>query len=591
MGLSLRISLLLLVAGLFCDNTAHAFHQDDRLLQQDDCGATLGTVTADQLRQVGRRYIDSLLTAANQDQDLLDPTFGVLFQTVVNDVQVMKMCGSCESVNFDFFQEDRLFPSYHFNYCDSEATLWNSTHSSLVLLPIDPTTGQVFDFVRLRTFVSLTESRLAFNTAPTLTDLVGTMEEATAAPVFGAPALSEDVLFSFLTDYLPGMMAASSGSVTIFPDQTGYGESRAFQNRTTFYPYGYQQAAVVAYFATEYYLKNTTLGCTLLDKAIQVQGNGDGGFAAPFVGDAFRRFGIQILNVYAAGPPLDLESFLVDSLAALDLGDTDSPVRDEQFILAAFSYSAETPGYINTGTGQTLLAPEVREPIVAALSSVRQGQLSAALPDNLADIITPDLLELFRNASEFQMESRPCDDSSLDAELCQQIVFGSAWRVLTGEVARLNIPIELCYSPQDSWLSARQFPDEIFQDTVDVSTFRGPIGLEDLAPFGDHEQSLRLCSLSPMLFYTLEGHRPTAVEDWGNYMPVLDEAESAVCLASRPVPTASPTIASPTTSPSIPTTTEPTLTPTVTPPDSAVAKSQYTLAAALVGAFALMLVL
>jgi hypothetical protein len=305
-------------------------------------------------------------------------------------------------------------------------------------------------------------------------------------------------------------MAASSGSVAIFPDKTGYGESRATQNRTTFYPFGYQQAAVVSYFTVEYYVRDSTQGCTLLDKAVMVQGNGDGGFAAPFVGDAFRRFNFQILNVYAAGPPLDLETFLLDSIAALDADassfgttiNSDTQLRDELLLLAAFSFSVETTGFNNTGTGLTLLssAGTIRDDIVGALSNantLQEGELSAMLPENLAEILNPNILELFRNAVQFQ-EGRPCN-GGIEPELCREVLLASAWRVLTGEVARLTIPIELCYSAQDTLLSVRQFPGEIFADQ-DVTTYVGPTGLDQLAPVGNHELSLRLCSLSPMLF-------------------------------------------------------------------------------------------
>jgi cell division septation protein DedD len=368
----------------------------------------------------------------------------------------------------------------------------------------------------------------------------------------------------------------------------------ATQNRTTFYPLGYIQAAVVAYFTLEYYIRDSTMGCLLLDKAIMVQGNGDGGFAAPFVGDAFRRFGFQILNIYAAAPPLDLENFLLDSVDIMDAGtaNSDTQLRNELFLLAA-----STPGFVKTGTEFSLLSATVREGIVGALSNNPQGELSAILPAELADILNPDLLELFRNANELRIAS-PCE--GIESEVCTEISQASAWRVLTGEVARLNIPIELCYSTEDTLLSARQFPDEIFADAdQDVTTFAGPTGLDQLVPSGDHALSLRLCSLSPMLFYTLNGHRPVAVEDRGDFMPGLDDEQLQACPATRtesvPSPSSptmpSPTIPSPTMpSPAMPSPTEATPAPSPSP-HSAATKKQYTLAATLVGASALMLVL
>jgi hypothetical protein len=389
-------------------------------------------------------------------------------------------------------------------------------------------------------------------------------------------------------------MAASSGTVAIFPDKTGYGESRATQNRTTFNHVSYQQAAIVSYFTVEYYVRDSTEGCTLLDTAVMVHGNGDGGFAAPFVADTIRRFpNFQILNVYAAGPPLDLETFLLDSIATMDanVANSDTQLRDELFLLAAFSFSAETPGFNNTGTEFSLLSAAVRDDIVGALSSTgSQGDLSGVLPDNLANILNTDTLALFRNANELKVE-RPCGDGNTEQSLCREVLRASTWRVLTGEVARLRIPIELCYSDGDTLLSANQFPDRNFVD-ADVTVFAGPTGLNELAPAGDHEMSLRLCSLSPMLFYSLNGHRPVKIVDRGNFMPALEGAQLQECPATRLDVTLEPSLA-PGSTPMPSVSPSPTISrsPSMPSPTSAVAKKEYTLAATLGGAFALMLAL
>ena len=213
MGPSLWIcSSLLFLTGLLCDQTASASLQDDlqhadtrsRLLQQASCGDTLGTVAADQVRAVGRTYLNALISAELQAETpgIVDATANVLFQTAVNDFTVMKMCGSCESMVRDFFDDNgRVFPNYHFTYCSDSAYGWDSLHSMLVLLPLDPDTGEIFDQARLRSFISLTQSRLDFGTAPTEIDLVGTMQAATSG--FG---VSEDALLPFLTEYLAGMV-------------------------------------------------------------------------------------------------------------------------------------------------------------------------------------------------------------------------------------------------------------------------------------------------------------------------------------------------------------------------------------------------
>jgi hypothetical protein len=216
MLLSIRISslfLFLTAALLLTDKTALGLLQADdllhagsvdRLLQQASCGETLGTITADQVRTVGRTYLDTLLGEELQAQEpgILDQTAVVLFQTVVHDVTVMKMCGSCETLIRLFYNDNnRVFPNYHFRYCSETDYGWESIHSSLVLLPLDPATGQLLDEVRLRTLISLTSSRIDFDKAPTEIDLVGTMQAATS----DSP-LAAEVLLPFLTEYLVGMV-------------------------------------------------------------------------------------------------------------------------------------------------------------------------------------------------------------------------------------------------------------------------------------------------------------------------------------------------------------------------------------------------
>jgi hypothetical protein len=217
MGPSLRMySSLLFLTGLLCGNTALASLQDDllhvdtrsRLLLQASCGDTLGTVTAEQVRTVGRTYLNTLISSELQAETpgIVDQTANVLFQTAVNDFTVIKLCGSCETLIREFFDDNgRVFPNYHFTYCANTAYGWDSLHSMLVLLPLDPDTGELFDQARLRSFISLTQSQLNFGTAPTEMDLVGTMQAATSGS-----GLSEDALLAFLTDYLAGMVRTSA---------------------------------------------------------------------------------------------------------------------------------------------------------------------------------------------------------------------------------------------------------------------------------------------------------------------------------------------------------------------------------------------
>jgi hypothetical protein len=538
-------SLVLLLFGVSSIATAvdpffeNLLNMDDRRLQKAACGETLGIVSAEKIAIAGRLYIESLLTPELQAQDILDATVGVLFQTAVSDCRVVKLCGSCESVVRLFFEESRRFPNYHFQYCGANDYGWGALHSSLVLMPLDPLTGELPDIVNLRTMINLKETRLNLDSAPTEANLVQTMAALTNAT-------NPNTVLNFFADYLVGMLHASSGSVVVFPDGPGYGENAPTQNRTTFSPKAYQQSAVVSFLTMEYYLKYLTDFCTLADRTVTIYGAGDGGAAAPFVGDVFRRFGYRILKVFSASPILDLETFLMDAIASYDAGES-SRRLNEMVLLAAYTYSANTPGLNNTGS-TPLLSASYQDILVSAMSAPVPGRyedIIGLLPTDVAKIFNPSILQLFREAGG----SRPCSTGS-EQELCQEILEASAWRVLEGDVARLIFEIELCYSEDDTLLSANQFPSKIFESTVNaqllVTTFQGPKGLPGLAPVGGHTQSLGLCSVSPMLFLALDGHRPDVLKDRGNYQaPFTDDqldfcAEGQKTVSPAAVPTLSP---------------------------------------------------
>ena len=65
-----------------------------------------------------------------------------------------------------------------------------------------------------------------------------------------------------------------------------------------------------------------------------------------------------------------------------------------------------------------------------------------------------------------------------------------------------------------------------------------PIGLDSLAVTNqDHATAVQLCTVAPLLFLTLDGHRPVNMEAWSNFAPPMTSEESLQCSAAGTPPT------------------------------------------------------
>lgn len=328
---------------------------------QRNCGELIGIVTADEIKTLGKihllPYYDSLYAGI---EDRFNASYGVIYDVpAVYDIAVYKVCSSCEEIDTIYYEEQELLPGYHTTtYCNqTDSAIYDIVHSSLTFVPIvegstDASNIQFPPNVHLRAFLSLRPTHDTNDRTPTvyfpknisqyMNDMYHPYETSLASTIMASSTIvasksgdtsasysSSDAtnqeLRQFIVEYLPAMLAASSGSIGIIPDYLGFGESYRKTNRTILNKQSYEVAGVVSFLGTKFWLRsNDAAGCgstssgrTLLDMtAITIQAMEDGSFGATFLSIALQRFGLRSTSVFLAAGPLDLELFWTDTITA-----------------------------------------------------------------------------------------------------------------------------------------------------------------------------------------------------------------------------------------------------------------------------------
>jgi WD40 repeat protein len=201
------------------------------------------------------------------------------------------------------------------------------------------------------------------------------------------------------------------------------------------------------------------------------------------------------------------------------------------------TYSSEIPGLANTGTEQLALAPEWRNAsdfdrnIIAWTESpgllTRQEIGARMLSVFVPDIFNADYLDLVRQAraanvsfacnSEFVVEN-------VTDKLCETINSLS----LLDVVADLDIPLQFCYSADDTVVSSRVYTDvdiNVFANP-NVTLYGGPLNV--LPVSGDHSSAVVLCSVAP-----LERFLNVDAADRPNLISPLTGDQAAMCALSK----------------------------------------------------------
>jgi hypothetical protein len=212
--------------------------------------------------------------------------------------------------------------------------------------------------------------------------------------------------------------------------------------------------------------------------------------------------------------------------------------------LSAFAFSSENPGLANSGTEQLALAPEWRvtgdfdrdviswfeSPAPLTTEEIGLRMLSI----NVTDILNADYLDLVRQARAADV-SFACDSEfvleNVTDKLCEAINGAS----LVNVVANIDIPLQLCYSKDDTVASPRVYSDSdinIFGN-ANVKKYAGPLGI--LTVRGDHYDTVSLCSVAPM-----ERFLDVKSADRANSISPLMGEHAAVCALSKTAPSTAP---------------------------------------------------
>lgn len=494
------------------------------------CRQSLGVIQAETVRNIGRQLLSKHMSGTP-----LEKSMEIIFRPIQYDLQVVMLCASCRDHDRWYWElGGKKFPGYHAKYCGSNTTYYNSAHSSLVFLPLDPATNEPFSGVKLRTFFTMAGT-------PTKPGQVPTEE----FPVENLH-LYNNLDTRFLTTYLPGLVGASSGSIALFPDPAGTATSRNTVPRTVFHLSNYERVTAISYLALQKYVLESSLGCTKVDDKVVMYGNDDGAYGITYATQVLQRFNIDSLTTFVQAGPLNLEKLLVNvvknEVAA------SSSILHEWMQLAGYTFSSNLPGIANTNSDQPLFNEQWSAAVQEAFGKDGDGVVPnppgnpiTYLHNNMRSILNLD-------------EKSPCSTRPFN-KACQAILQASAYPVLLGNTDRLwAFPVHFCYSEKDEVVDIQQLYDpEFFLDDNLQSLWKNythPAGFDALfvSEASNHRETLELCSIEPLLFYTLQGHLPTALEDRANYRPRLtaEELSNAACDAVSTLPPVNPSDPTPT---------------------------------------------
>lgn len=604
------------VAATVQEDERHLNHQHRHLQEQQEqrgCGEAIGIVTVQDVRNAGRALLAPLVSP-----DLLERSLEIMFLSVVYDTTIVKLCGSCQS-HADWYFYDRggiTFPGYHKTYCSANGVEFNENLSGLALLPRIPSTDsgsgssvyeQLPNAVKLRTFLSLPRTNANVQSVPTVefpSNFTNTNNSNDTSSLFTT---------TFLSTYLPGMVAAASGAVALFPDYPGTGSSSVDDNgsssssnhaaRTIFQLKSYEQATAVSFLALQKHIWDKTGFCSALDmEAATIYGADDGAFAAVAATQVLQRFGVRSLTTFLAAGPLHLELVLQQSILSEDEVDTTATtpavsVLDEWIYLSAFSFSSinSTGGVSNiaSGEGYSLAAPEWQQPLKDVYGTKTGGNESttttASLPQPATTVLNADLVSLYKEYIEeygIVNATSPCNqtiwgeelpgtddttvvvtnsssgggsvilgettnvsssgiDSDATMAICRAVVEASVYPLLLGQTDRMwAYNLSVCYSETDEVVSPLHYEHTSLNNgdktgNLDViqlqslwNRYTQPLGLDALQVITghDHDTTLQLCTVAPILFFTLQGHKPDNSIDHGNLMTPLSAEELARCV-------------------------------------------------------------
>lgn len=544
-------------------NTAYSLKDDQhnflRQMQESslsdggrECNELIGVVTSDEIKQLGRLHLEPYYATSN-DPLLIDVSLGIIYLPARFNVAIYKSCSSCESMDVTYLNRLQLLPVYHTNgYCSiTDSLAYSSVASSLVMIPIDPnvvitneTTSDVIQDAILngytmRAFLSLRPTRFDYAAAPTVffpsnvTEFIkeNQLKNYTAA------------IRQLIVDYIPALLATSSGSIGIVPDYLGFGTSEVTANRTFMLGEYYDIAGAIGFLGARDLVTNITNNCSSIDMvSVTIHGIEDGAYGATLIAYALRQFSVLTTTLFLSGGPLDLETFWIDSIQRLSDSIT-TPVSSrlqDVFDNSVFTFNAGSSSYqsilnekfINPGDDFSVLPTGINstEIMTSDLVTFLRTKVSD-INETLIDGTDGTLCEILINAIDASTITATATSTVNDflVSICTMSRDNTAWKFIdtTDEMdndeLQLENPIIVCYSETDEVYSSNHYTDmntSLLEDLDVYSRFIGPQGAADLnvGAGTSHDETLELCIIRPMLFLSLQGSTPESLKDRPNYI-------------------------------------------------------------------------
>jgi hypothetical protein len=561
--LTILFLIPLLTMAFIESNEEYSFNEKYRQLQNyGGCDQVIGTISPDEVRSLGRMFLSNFIF----DSDILDRTTEVIFLSLKYDLTVKRLCASCQDHANWYIERGILFPGYHAKYCnESDAIAFSTPISMLVFLPqYNANSTDLPPKIKLRTFLTM---------PPTLIKDDGSLSAPSAD--FSSQWFSSGNITSvdrdFFSIYLPGLTAASAGAVSLFPDYPGANTRNSeplLLNRSFFRRRSYEQASAVSYLALQRYVVDTSRGCTLLDNSVTIYGNdADAAFAATYATITLQRFGITCLTAFLSTGMLDLPLFLQDAISSSSTS-LSPPIleRNKWILLTAYTMAFNN----DVSSNVQWLSDSYRASLRQMYDSVSTDTSNTnttltnttALPSNPIEVFHPSVIAALQvyNSTDWEINQRDLtcniskstnvtdsvalayqytgvNNSTLYTEvICQMRQQYSANTLLMGKTDRYWISnISSCYSNGDEIVNGTiQYENPtLLQDVKLVDYWKRythPTGLDALNLIGkDHATAVQLCTVAPLLFFTLDGHRPVNVEEWGNFAPTMTTEELSQC--------------------------------------------------------------
>lgn len=263
-----------------------------------------------------------------------------------------------------------------------------------------------------------------------------------------------------MSQFLVGVVYASSGAIVAMPDLVGYGESYETP-RSYFSIFNAAQGTILAWLATQEFVNEASNGCTALEATATVNGYSEGGTAVIPGALALEQIGVAIHSAYPGGAVWQptLQFAFIFEVFAPDAPPLDaSSLASWKIFLPMISYTSSIDNDLlpNTGSGQLMVSEaysqgDIETNVFDWFNPPGQLSVNSAYaqfaPDITTDILNQNLKAIY-DESRALGEPDACSNFVSDTTdaLCAAILGADLIPDLENLV---GFPTIVCHSPED----------------------------------------------------------------------------------------------------------------------------------------------